>query len=38
MQKKYVLTNKKIELFGKTLFQIKAEKSFGIIEKGDFGG
>ena len=36
--KKYSLTkNKKETIFG-TLFQIKAEKSFGVITKGELGG
>ena len=36
--KKYSLTKNKIEVFGKTLFQIKAEMSFGSIVKGELGG
>ena len=36
--KKYSLTKNKIELFGKTLFQIKAEMSFGSVVKGELGG
>ena len=36
--KKYSLTKNKIEVFGKTLFQIKAEMSFGSISKGELGG
>jgi acyl-[acyl carrier protein]--UDP-N-acetylglucosamine O-acyltransferase len=36
--KKYSLTKNKKELFGITLFQIKAEKSFGNVKKGDLGG
>lgn len=40
MEKKYELTDIKIEVFGKKLFRIKALrdiKRFGV-EKGDFGG
>ena len=36
--KKFKLTKKSIEVFGKTLFQIKALKEFGDVEKGDLGG
>ena len=35
---KYKLTNNKIELFGKTLFQTEALISFGNIGKGEKGG
>ena len=35
---KYSLTKNKIEVCGKTLFQIKAEISFGSVSKGDLGG
>ena len=35
---KYSLTKNKIEVWGKVLFQIKAEMSFGSIAKGDLGG
>jgi carbonic anhydrase/acetyltransferase-like protein (isoleucine patch superfamily) len=36
--KKYKLTNETIEHFGKTLYRIKALKSFGIVKKGELGG
>lgn len=36
--KKYSLTNNKIEVFGKTLFQIKAEMSLDGVVKGELGG
>ena len=36
--KKYSLTSNKIEVLGTTLFQIKAEMSFGSVSKGDLGG
>ena len=36
--KKYSLTKTKKEFLGITLFQIKAEMSFGDIPKGDLGG
>ena len=35
---KYSLTKNTKELFGKTLFQIKAEISFGSVVKGELGG
>ena len=35
---KYKLTNKSIQAFGKTLFQIQATASFGAIVKGEVGG
>ena len=35
---KYSLTNNKKEWFGTTLFQIKAEISFGCVAKGELGG
>ena len=35
---KYKLTNNKKEWFGTTLFQIKAEISFGNVLKGELGG
>jgi carbonic anhydrase/acetyltransferase-like protein (isoleucine patch superfamily) len=35
---KYSLTKNSIEVFGKKLFQIKAEMSFGNVSKGDLGG
>ena len=38
MSKKYSLTKNKIERLGKTLFQIKAEMSFGNVVKGELGG
>ena len=38
MSKKYSLTNNTIEYAGRTLFQIKAEMSFGSIVKGELGG
>ena len=38
MQKKYELTNNTIVKFGRTLYQIKALFSFGVVSKGDFGG
>ena len=38
MSKKYSLTENKIEWYGKTLFQIKAEISFRNVNKGDLGG
>lgn len=36
--KKYILTDVKINVLGKTLFQIKATRSFGNVKKGDLGG
>ena len=36
--KRYSLTKNKIKLCGKTLFQIKAEMSFGNVSKGELGG
>ena len=36
--KKYSLTNNKKVWCGITLFQIKAEISFGNVSKGDLGG
>ena len=38
MSKKYSLTKNTIEYAGRTLFQIKAEMSFGSIVKGELGG
>ena len=38
MTKKYSLTKTTKEWCGKTLFQIKAEISFGIVAKGELGG
>ena len=35
---KYKLTEEKREVYGRTLFQIKATASFGSIYKGDKGG
>ena len=36
--KKFSLTTNKIEVMGITLFQIKAEMSFGAVSKGELGG
>lgn len=36
--KKYSLTKTTKEWLGKTLFQIKAEISFGSVVKGELGG
>ena len=36
--KKYSLTKTTKEFLGKTLFQIKAEISFGSVVKGELGG
>ena len=38
MSKKFSLTRTKKEWCGITLFQIKAEMSFGDFDKGDLGG
>ena len=37
-KKKYILTNEKKEVFGKTLFRIKALISFGNVKVGELGG
>ena len=36
--KKYELTDKTLEVDGRTLYQIKALKDFGSVTKGDVGG
>ena len=36
--KKYELTNETIELYGRTLYRIKALKDFNDVKKGDIGG
>jgi carbonic anhydrase/acetyltransferase-like protein (isoleucine patch superfamily) len=38
MNKKYSLTKTTKQFFGTTLYQIKAEVSFGMITKGELGG
>ena len=38
MRKKYELTEETIELYGRTLYRIKALKDFGDVEVGDLGG
>ena len=38
MGKKYELTEETIELYGRTLYRIKALKDFGDVEVGDLGG
>lgn len=35
---KYTLTKETKELYGKTLYRIKALKDFGIVKKGELGG
>jgi len=36
--KKYSLTKNKKEVFDRTLYQVRAEKDFGEVSKGDLGG
>lgn len=38
MKEKYILTDVKLNVLGKTLFQIKAIRTFGNVEKGELGG
>ena len=38
MDKKYTLTNDSIVVDGKTLYRIKALRSFSNVNKGDIGG
>lgn len=38
MEKKYILTDETIEVYGNTLHRIKAIKDFGDVKSGDLGG
>ena len=38
MEKKFELTEETLELYGHTLYRIKALKDFGSVHKGDIGG
>ena len=38
MERKYVLTNERIGINGRTLYRIQAVRSFGDVEKGEQGG